>query len=360
MGNPEKMAEVRDTMREFYLTVKEEEGNLRFVLLTGLTKITKAGVFSALNNLTELTTRAEFSCFLGCTQEELEQYYSEFIDKAATTLNISRTKLLENIKDFYNGFSFDGVHFVYNPYSVAQFLDECKFKNYWIDSGTSDSLVQYAKRYNLRPEKYLHDYIQDSDLVAYEIEQAPPKNFLVQSGYLTFKGVNARRGYLLDYPNREVKDTVSALMMVCGYDINPDMKHTVSLHLYDALDARNFEMAFDIFKQIFAAIPGKLYSEDESWYHTVLLTFLWGCNLKAKAEEWTANGISDIVLDYDGDIYIIELKKKPPEASLAQIKEKGYAEKYASAPFLLCAGIEINTKRRGLKSFAVITLTKAP
>jgi hypothetical protein len=54
-------------------------------------------------------------------------------------------------------------------------------------------------------------------LTAYEIEQAPPQNFLAQSGYLTFKEDDPERGYRLDYPNREVRNNMSELILLGSY-----------------------------------------------------------------------------------------------------------------------------------------------
>jgi hypothetical protein len=70
-----------------------------------------------------------------------------------------------------------------------------------------------------------------------------------------------------------------------------------------------------------------------------------------KAEEWTSKGISDLVLNFRGDVYVIELKLAPPEVSLKQIHDKGYAEKYSSAPYLRLIGMEIDDKEHTLSSW---------
>jgi hypothetical protein len=343
-------------MREFYASTKDREAEICCFLLTGLTKIAKAGVFSVFNHLIELTTQEDYACFLGCTQKEMERVYAEHIERCVEEMHITRAELLGRIKDYYNGFSFDGVHSVYNPYSLMHFFNERRFKNFWIDTGATSSLTSYMKIHDFRPENFLHKLYRESDMVSYEIAQAPPASYLVQTGYLTFKGKDENGDYILDYPNQEVRDSVSALLLSTVYDVDRDTESKASGQLAEALGNRDFNAMFAVFKEIFAAIPGKLYGKDESWYHTVLLTFLWGCSVRAKAEEWTANGISDIVIEWKPakakkfDVYIIELKKKPPETSLAQIHSKGYAEKYASAPHLALAGIEIGTRKKGLKS----------
>jgi hypothetical protein len=197
LGNPDAAHAIREVMREFYLVVKGMESCLKFVLLTGLTKITKAGVFSALNHLDELSTKPKFSAMLGYTQEELETYFGEYLQRGAAELGISREELVAQVKDYYDGFSFDGKHFVYNPFSILNFFDEYQLKNYWIGSGISSALTEYIRIHQIKPEDYLNSYIRDEVLTAYEIEKAPPKSFLAQSGYLTFKDVDPALGYIV-------------------------------------------------------------------------------------------------------------------------------------------------------------------
>jgi hypothetical protein len=299
---------------------------------------------------------------LGYSKEELEQYFAEHIQKGAESLHILPEKLIYEIKDYYNGFSFDGIHFVYNPYSILNFFKEYEFKDYWISSGLPSVLASYAKTHNLTPEKYLLSYISDRELTAYEIEQAPPKNFLVQSGYLTFKGVNPYLGYLLDYPNREVKDSFSALIMSSAYNFDDDGYSDIQQEIIEAFAARDFAPVFAAMKRTLANIPGKLYENNqgyqkkEAYYHTVILTLLWACNLNVRAEEWSSKGIADLTLNFEGDIYIIELKIAPTKTALAQIKEKRYFEKYAGAPYLALIGIEIDAENKTLKEYELETV----
>jgi hypothetical protein len=369
LGDPDAAHAVREVMREFYLVVKGMEHCLKFVLLTGLTKITKAGVFSALNHLHELTTLPNFNAILGCTQEELETYFGEYIQEGATRLGISREELVAQIKEYYDGFSFDGEHFVYNPFSILNFFYAYQLDNYWIESGMSSALTEYIRMHHIKPEDYLNSYIRKEMLTAYEIEKAPPKSFLAQSGYLTFKGVDPALGYLLDYPNREVRDSVSNLILQGAYDIDDEASDDLRLRIVMALRARDFAPVFAAMKETLANVPASLYDnakrsaafaanagdyfDKEAYYHTIILTLLWACGLHVHAEEYTSRGMSDLVLLFEGGVWIIELKKASTTVSLKQIKEKGYAEKYASARYLALVGIEIDTAHKTLSACEV-------
>ncbi|MCX8085111.1 MAG: AAA family ATPase, partial [Calditerrivibrio sp.] len=62
----------RDILKSFYGTLKGADviEKLRFVLLTGVSKFSKTGVFSELNNLFDLTMDSNYSAMLGITDEE--------------------------------------------------------------------------------------------------------------------------------------------------------------------------------------------------------------------------------------------------------------------------------------------------
>lgn len=62
---------IRDTLRNFYGIIKAADRHLRFVLMTGISKFSKVGVFSILNNLTDLTMSPHLATALGITEEEL-------------------------------------------------------------------------------------------------------------------------------------------------------------------------------------------------------------------------------------------------------------------------------------------------
>jgi hypothetical protein len=116
-----------------------------------------------------------------------------------------------------------------------------------------------------------------------------------------------------------------------------------------------------------SAIPFNLYGKNESYYHSLMLTLFWACGLNVFAEERTSQGMSsrqdvavrsahrmcekrgaDLVLNYHGDIYIIEFKKATARAALKQIKTKGYGKKYGAATLI---GIEIDEKAKKFKKY---------
>ncbi len=83
-------------MHDFYVRLKEHSGSIRFLMITGVTKLTKLSVFSGLNNLTDLTMNKVYAGLLGYTHDELKEYFAPHIkafaksEKTTTRRSLSR------------------------------------------------------------------------------------------------------------------------------------------------------------------------------------------------------------------------------------------------------------------------------
>ncbi len=155
LGKGEEALEIgkrnREILKEFFGTIKGKNviERLRFVLLTGVSKFSKAGVFSELNNLSDLTMNSKYADLLGITEEELKKYFNYYIEEMSEGLSVDKDKLISRIMDYYNGYRFSEKNLkVINPYSLLCLFDNKKFKNYWFESGTPTFLVNLIKSTN--------------------------------------------------------------------------------------------------------------------------------------------------------------------------------------------------------------------
>ena len=130
IDNLEKANEMREILRPFYGLLKDLD-EVSFIMFTGVSKFSKAGVFSGLNNLKDISLFEKYGDIVGYTQKELEDNFGDWIEKNSKEMSLSREELLNKIKRYYDGFSFDGKVRVYNPFSVLNFFDEGRFRNYW-------------------------------------------------------------------------------------------------------------------------------------------------------------------------------------------------------------------------------------
>ncbi|MDR0506381.1 MAG: AAA family ATPase, partial [Dysgonamonadaceae bacterium] len=150
-----EMAEkVRNICRSFYIQVKANEEYIRFVFLTGISKFTKLGVFSTLNNLKDISMDTRYGKMCGLTEEEILRYFPLQIEQVAKYHNFTVEEATERMRYYYNGFCFDGVHKMYNPFSTLSFLDMKEFDNYWMSSGGQKAVADYLKNRNLTVEQF--------------------------------------------------------------------------------------------------------------------------------------------------------------------------------------------------------------
>jgi hypothetical protein len=115
----------RQEMRNFYTQIKASSKCLGFVLITGITRFSRTGVLSELNNISDISLRPEFGAIVGFTQKEFVTSFGPHIDRLSARLGKGIKELLEQIRHMYDGFSFDGETSLYNPFALAQVLDNC-------------------------------------------------------------------------------------------------------------------------------------------------------------------------------------------------------------------------------------------
>ena len=96
--NSEMADRMRDILRQFYGILKSQDGNLRFVLLTGITKFSKVSVFSGLNNLKDLSMDHRYADMLGYTQSELEHYFNPHMQHIAEFEQTTYQAVVKKVK----------------------------------------------------------------------------------------------------------------------------------------------------------------------------------------------------------------------------------------------------------------------
>ena len=94
----EKAEEIRDSLKSFYSVLKSNSDYLQFVMLTGVSKFSKAGVFSGLNNLQDISMKEEYSDIVGYTQKELEDNFSDWLEKATKKIIFNKRRIIAKNK----------------------------------------------------------------------------------------------------------------------------------------------------------------------------------------------------------------------------------------------------------------------
>ena len=378
LNNEKEFIARRDILHSFYSKVKQYQGRFRFIFITGVTYYSHTSIFSAFNHLTDLTLDSDYGALLGYTSEELEKYFSEYIDNAAVELNkeyetdiYNNETVVAELKRNYDGYSFDRkckAH-VFNPWSIIKFLERPKegFIPYWVSSGgsTPTFLVNYLKqglkKYNSNELQSLlsidSTVNKDSDSLYPSIENIANIDLfaiLYQAGYFCIK--TAEDGYFkVGIPNLEVKKAYSNLLLN-QLTRTQDTKLRFIEPFKDVLASGNLDKIKELFNTFINEFSYETVKNfNEACFSDVLKLAMLTFNVTASTEVMGACGRADITAEAGDYLYVFELKvtdnSKDIATKLTEAKEQIIKNKYARrltdktvVPVALV--LENNSKRR--------------
>lgn len=329
LGDEVDLAEQnRLILKSFYSVIKDCDPYIEFMIITGVSKFSKVSIFSELNNLTDITFHRRYATLTGITQEELAENFKAEIKEFAPFFKMTEKELMDKIKRWYNGYSWDGQHFLYNPYSILAFFDFREFKNFWFETGTPSFLLQIMKQQGIIK---VNDLIVDNSIFSsYSIRRLETIPILFQTGYLTVKSRKENDVYVLDYPNLEVRDSMMrSLIGELSYG-ETAFGRPMILHVRETLENKKLEALIRLIKSIFKNIPYPIFrAKGEFYYHSLIYLVFFYLGDFMESEVNTNDGRLDAVVKTKHYIYVIEFKlDKDGTTALQQIKDKGYAEKY--------------------------------
>ena len=327
---PEKLAANKSVLRSLYGVLKPLNEHLEFVFLTGVSKIGKLSLFSDLNNLVDISLAPEFATLCGYSRPEIEQYFPDYIQAVAEYQKLEPEPLWEQIKHWYNGYSWDGINRLYCPFSFLCFLGIKSFKSYWYETGTPTFLLDLIRAAQLNPLEFEYTELADWEMVATNVDRMNPTSLMFQTGYLTILEQSSGAfgvAYTLGYPNQEVRMAFSNdLILEYSHSTKP-FPESFNLKLYRALEKLDWETFFAIVNRVLSSIPYEIFQRQEAYPHSLLHIMLLATGFKTTSQVETSLGRIDILLETYTHRIIFELKTKgTPEEALAQINKQGYAD----------------------------------
>ncbi len=335
----------RLVLRDFYSVLKEADTFLEFVFITGISKFSKVSLFSHLNNLKDITLMRKYATIAGYTQEEVVFYFDDYLKVIETDLNLSREALLEHMRIWYNGYSWDGISRVYNPFGTLNFLDDGVFKNYWFSTGSPNFLIEQMRKHNTFDVE--NSVVNSVVLDKYDIDNLALIPLLFQTGYLTVKEVNPMTdNMVLDYPNKEVRQSMYAFL-IDDIAKNPHRFNTGMTidDINKAFLARDLNQVRKILSSLLADLPSETFkNQSEGLYHGLIHLIFNYLGMFINSEVHSSQGQADAVVQTLTDIYIFEFKfNKTADEAMAQILNNQYAAKYqASNKKITAIGINFN------------------
>ena len=306
-------------------------------------KLANLSIFSAMNNLKDISMDSRFAGAFGYTDDEVERFFREGIDEylaANPEKYRSREEFLGRIREYYDGYRFSPRSDVrvYNPVSLGSFFsDGCVFDNYWNATGVSTMAVNIAARHDLS------GYFENSIMATSEafssfdiscamdpwISESSIVALLYYAGYLTMEYEEDGILYL-GFPNREIK-TSFASSLLSRYTGKEDF---IGLWLAEFRAMCRTGRAEEVCRkliQYFNAFSYELVGDEpERFYHSVFHAIFVIAGIPAISEDRGLRGRADEAIMAGDHLWIFELKVDGSAAeALRQIEDRGYADKYA-------------------------------
>jgi hypothetical protein len=360
----------QDVLKSFFSPLKnlEAKGHLRFLFITGVSKFSKISLFSDLNNLTDLTIDPLSDELLGITSAELLSNFKAYIAQAAQHFQMPEEELLEGIKLWYNGYSYNGLTRLYNPFSLLSFFSKRHFGNFWFATGTPTFLVNSIRDRGIAPQEFEDKVVDSAFFEKFSLEELDLSSLLFQTGYLTIKQVR-REGfdtrYTLGYPNLEVRRSMMHNLVEAFTFKSTSVVSQGLLKMQDALRNGQVGSFVEQLKIILADIPyhwapkgqkkddAALFKMWEGYFHAIIYLLMAYMEVYVQAEIAKHQGRLDLMAETERFLYLMEFKlDEPAEDAIAQIKNREYVAAYRnSTKTIYLVGLEFSRAERNVASW---------
>lgn len=345
--------EITSFIRSFFNASFKTNPWLERALMTGITRVSKESIFSDLNNLEVVTTTSfKYEDAFGFTEKEVFEVLEEY--------GIFDTK--EDVKRWYDGFTFGHKRDIYNPWSIINYLDKKRLAPYWANTSSNSlagRLIQKGSKTIKQDFETLLNggtlrAVIDEQIVYSQLEQEENAvwSLLLASGYLKVKQITYPESdgqtwlpeYELELTNLEVKIMFQSMIRQWFGNTRSDYNDFIQALLLDDVDAMNEYMnrvAFKTFSFFDTGNHPSRNTEPERFYHGFVLGLMveLADRYHITSNRESGFGRYDIMLEprnKELDAIILEFKVRNPRrekcleetvhAALTQIEKKNYEQ----------------------------------
>ncbi len=349
---------VTEIFTDFFQALNDSEPYIRFVFFTGILNLSKYTIFNGFRNLKDISFDREYAGVPGFTGEDLLTYFKIGIEEFAKEEKSSFDEMLEKIKAKYNGY-----HFcypspdIYNPWCLVNVLSHNELENYWFDTGSPMLLFDTLSKLGVLPHNVTQRYASENEIAAPILSMTNFLPLFYQTGYLTIKGYDEEKGYLLDFPNREV----SAMLM---FYLLPKFVAKEDVYWVErrvstfsrAIKEGRIEDALGELKNFLPTILKPDNLDYEEYYKSVLFVIFYYIGYSnLDVEVHTTNGLIDIACLSNGCLYLFALKfNSSALEAIEQINTKNYSERFALCGLpIVKVGINFSLEARTITDWCI-------
>ncbi len=322
---------------------------LERAIMTGITRVSKESIFSDLNNLEVVTTTSKrYTDSFGFTEEEVFQALEEY--------GLADQK--QQVRDWYDGFSFGERRDIYNPWSIISFLKKKKVGAYWANTSTNSLAGKLIREGSPQIKKTFEQLLRgesirtqiDEQIIYDQLDgdEQAIWSLLLASGYLKVKSFQAymsefgewKEEYELELTNFEVKVMFRNMVRSWFAGVASGYNDFIKALLLGDLKAMNAYMNKVTIEMFSYFDTGRKASEEEPerFYHGFVLGLMVELADKYVITSNRESGFGryDVVLEprnQGNDAIILEFKVQDEEEkelsdtvqdALRQIEEQNY------------------------------------
>ncbi|MDE6977618.1 MAG: ATP-binding protein [Lachnospiraceae bacterium] len=324
---------------------------LERALMTGITRISRESFFSDLNNLEAVTsTSGKYADCFGFTEEEVFAALKEY----------GLSDRVQQVKEWYDGFTFGGRQDIYNPWSIINFLDKREVGAYWVNTSSNSMVGKLIREGSPEIKMTMESLLQgktfhstfDEQIVFHQLDQGDEAvwSLLLASGYLRtvhyeFNTIRRKAEFELKLTNLEVhvmfEQLIEGWFKGCGR-VNYAFLHALMTDDVKAMNTYMNRVALQTFSY-FDALSHPSEEEPERFYHGFVLGLVveLADRYVITSNRESGFGRYDVILEprkrQDGSVaddgIIIEFKVQDDDEkdladtvreALRQIEEKNY------------------------------------
>ena len=351
---------VRKLLHDFYEKLKFNSDSIRFLMMTGVTKLTKLSVFSGLNHLKDRSTDRRFATLLGYTPKELDGPLRENVEAFGAQNGMDFAAAKNALLSWYDGYRFSPKteERVCNPVTLGSALENGELKGYWEATGRATLIINRIEQAGKMPEDLENVPADALTLDVCDAESLPMESLLYQGGYLTIKDVipgdaskDETDKYILAPPNLEVREALKRGYLAQVMGLKERAFNTIldrAKNLIAAGDIR--EVVETMLFSLYAAVPPDWRIKDEAEAKRYFQLFFAMLGANPAPEFPSVRGYADAVVERPQAVYVFEFKYgKSSEAAIRQIRDRGYADKWiGGARPVTLIGINFNPMKRNI------------
>ena len=341
--------EAQEKYLDFLRDLLKDKACIHLAYLTGILPIKKYGTHSALNMFDEFSmlNPGPLASYVGFTEEEVK------------TLCIQYKMDIEEVKTWYDGYSFPSEPSIYSPRSVVNSMLFGKIENYWNQTETFEALQAYI---DMNFEGLKDDVLSmiagesvpvntgsfTNDMTTFRTED-DVLTLLIHLGYLAYDSDNKT----VKIPNNEVRNEyVNSVSASDWGEVSKALKESADI-LQAIWQGRTKQVAEGI-RQAHFETSHIQYNDENALSYTISLALYAARNFYTVHRELAGGkGFADLVFIprkkfQEKPALVVELKwDKMVEGAINQIKKKEYCqslEEYKGN--ILLVGVNYNKKTK--------------